>query len=100
MTATRQGSFTSQIGKAVTQTRQATPRQKEVHSLYILMQVVTVSHSISGSLPSQSDTVGEFTINPKRKDVIESSLRNLQRWADRCCMEFLKRGEVYDTDPL
>lgn len=97
MTVTRQGSFTLKRGKAVTQTRHATTRQKEVHLLFILMHyMVTVLHSITGSLASQSDTVGEFSINPKWKDVTESSLRNAQRQADRCCKGLLKREEVYE----
>ena len=85
------------IWKAVTQTRHATARQKEVHLLFILTHyMVTVPHSITGSLVSQSDTVGDFTINPKWKDVTESSLRNVQRRADRCCTGFIKREELYE----
>lgn len=55
-----------------------------------------MSHSVSGSLTSQSGTVGEFIISPKWKGVIESSLRNGQRWADRHSTEFLQVGKVYE----
>lgn len=60
--------------------------------LYILMQVVTVSHFTSGSLTSQSDTVAEFTINPKWKDVIEWSLRMFKGGQTDAVWSFSREG--------